>query len=71
MLQSLLSENTTADKQGKLLGINQSYTSLGQIVGPLIAGLISTVNLSYIFLVSAIYIAGAFVVGLLIKRPKL
>ena len=71
MLQSLLSENTPADQQGKLLGINQSYTSLGQIVGPLIAGLISTVNLSYIFLVSAIYIAGAFVVGLLVKRPKL
>ncbi len=38
VLTALLSERTKAEDQGIVLGINQSYTSLGQIGGPLSAG---------------------------------
>lgn len=42
VITALLSERTRAEDQGALLGINQSYTSLGQIIGPLAAGLVAT-----------------------------
>lgn len=53
VLTALLSERTTADDQGGILGINQSVTSLGQIIGPLIAGAIAGVSVHMIFLTAA------------------
>ncbi len=51
----LLSERTLAEDQGAILGINQSYTSLGQVVGPLIAGaVISRISLSATFVAAAV-----------------
>lgn len=38
MLAAILSERTKPEDQGAVMGINQSYTSLGQIVGPMLAG---------------------------------
>jgi len=35
---SLVSKNTHRDQQGGILGINQSFSSLGRIIGPLWAG---------------------------------
>lgn len=42
LITALLSERTRPEDQGALLGINQSYISLGQIAGPLAAGFIAT-----------------------------
>jgi multidrug resistance protein len=36
----MLSAKTKGEDQGGILGINQAYTSLGQILGPLLAGLV-------------------------------
>lgn len=44
VLPALLSERTSKDDQGIMLGINQSLLSVGQIVGPLIAGIVATSN---------------------------
>lgn len=44
ILSTLLSERTKPEDQGGILGINQSYLSLGQIIGPLMAGSIITVS---------------------------
>lgn len=44
VLPALLSERTSKDDQGIMLGINQSLLSVGQIIGPLIAGLVATAN---------------------------
>ncbi len=56
MLNSIISENTPADEQGQILGINQAYISIGQIAGPLIAGFISFYSINYIFMASAVFI---------------
>lgn len=56
MLNSIISENIHADEQGYILGVNQSYLSIGQIIGPLIAGFISFYSINYIFIASAIFI---------------
>ena len=56
MLNSIISENTRHDEQGYILGVNQSYLSVGQIIGPLIAGAISFYSINYIFMAAAIFI---------------
>ncbi|NOX90432.1 MAG: MFS transporter [Calditrichaeota bacterium] len=35
---SLISKNASADEQGGVLGINQSFSSLGRVIGPIWAG---------------------------------
>lgn len=51
---ALLSERTRAEDQGGMLGINQSYMSLGQIVGPIVGGLVAAqFSVPAVFLVSA------------------
>jgi multidrug resistance protein len=53
MLTSLLTERTRKDDQGEILGINQAYISLGQIVGPLLGGLVANTQVSRVFLLSS------------------
>lgn len=56
MLNSIITENIDADEQGYILGVNQSYLSIGQIIGPLIAGFISFYSINYIFMAAALFI---------------
>ncbi len=62
MLNSLLTETSKDEEQGKLLGINQSFLSIGQIVGPLVAGVIASRSVHAIFVASATFILFAIVV---------
>jgi multidrug resistance protein len=56
MIAALISERTKGEDQGIILGINQSYTSLGQIIGPLLAGLVAArVSIPAIFLLAAVF----------------
>lgn len=50
VLPALLSERTSKDDQGIMLGINQSLLSVGQIIGPLIAGIVATSNPANVFI---------------------
>lgn len=54
ILSSLISAETEASKQGLVLGVNQSYISLGQIFGPIMAGLIGGVSKPWMFFATAI-----------------
>lgn len=71
MLNALISENTPATEQGSIMGINQSYISIGQIVGPLIAGMISLYSINYIFLASAGFIVIAFILTSWLSASKI
>lgn len=53
VLSGLLSESASQVDQGEILGINQSYASLGQVVGPLLAGTIVANSIPGVFLLSA------------------
>jgi multidrug resistance protein len=58
MIASLLSERTNKEDQGGILGINQAYISLGQIIGPLSAGVVSqALPINYVFFLAAVYLA--------------
>lgn len=57
VITSLLSERTKAEDQGGILGISQSITSFGQIVGPLIAGAIAVHSVNTVFAVATLFFA--------------
>lgn len=56
MLNSIITENIHSKEQGHILGVNQSYLSIGQIIGPLIAGYISFYSINYIFIAASVFI---------------
>ena len=60
LLSGLLSESVHPDEQGVVLGINQSYVSLGQIVGPLLAGAVIRYSHSWVYLMTAVLFAIGF-----------
>jgi len=53
LISSLLSKATKEEDQGGVMGINQAYISLGQIIGPLLAGLASKQSVSGIFMLTS------------------
>lgn len=65
MISALLSERTHHEDQGGILGLNQAVVSLGQIVGPLLAGLITTRSVPLVFVVAGVLYA----LGTLVTLP--
>lgn len=72
VIAGLLSERTRPEDQGGMMGINQSYISLGQIFGPLAAGFVATsISLPGTFvLASVLYGAGAIATYWLYRPVK-
>lgn len=54
MMSTMLSERTKAEDQGAILGINQAYLSLGQIVGPVMAAYVIGFSIHYVFILTAL-----------------
>ncbi len=50
LLQTVLSQETDVRSQGTMQGINASYMSIGQIIGPITGGALATVMISLPFL---------------------
>ncbi len=48
--QTILSEETEETEQGEMQGLNASYMSIGQIIGPILAGALATISISAPFL---------------------
>ena len=48
--QTILSEETDEKEQGEMQGINASYMSIGQILGPIIAGAMASLSVSFPFI---------------------
>lgn len=70
MLSAIISENNDPTKQGQVLGINQSYASIGQTIGPISAGLIAVFSVHYIFWLSSFYILIAFLLSFRLKARE-
>lgn len=60
MISSMISQRTNPEDQGAILGINQSYISLGQIFGPVSAGIVSNISVPWVFIWGGILMYTAF-----------
>jgi len=67
MLNAIIADKIDQSEQGKILGINQSYASIGQTLGPLTAGLAAAVSVHSIFFLSSFYILVAFLLCFRLK----
>lgn len=64
VLSGLLSQKAPQEEQGMILGINQSYMSLGQIIGPLLAGTVARFSVPAVFLLSGfVFVIAFFLTG--------
>lgn len=70
ILAALISERTEPEDQGGILGINQSINSLGQIIGPMIAGVLAIASVNLIFLVAGLIMGSAFLLSRRVEPSK-
>ncbi len=61
--QTILSKSADETEQGSVQGINASYMSIGQILGPLLAGAVATISISYPFLAGALLVFISYVIS--------
>lgn len=61
--QSLISLESKPEEQGMVMGITQSFGSLGMVFGPLIGGVVGSFNLSLPFVLSGIMTVGILFFG--------
>jgi DHA1 family tetracycline resistance protein-like MFS transporter len=66
-LSSLLSRSVSTDEQGGTLGLNQSMSSLGRVIGPGCAGMIFEWNMAAMFYISAVLIGLAWLASLRLR----
>lgn len=59
-----LTSKQASTRQGVAMGLNNSFNSLGRVVGPIWAGLLFDVNYSYPYLSGAAIMGLGFIVGL-------
>jgi len=70
VITGILSERTRSEDQGGLLGINQSFISLGQIIGPVTAGFAaSAISIPMAFVVAGLLYGVGVVISLGLYRP--
>jgi MFS family permease len=70
MLNAIIADNVDKSEQGKILGINQSYASIGQTLGPLTAGLVTVISIHSVFFLSSFYILVAFLLSFRLKKKE-
>ncbi len=63
MLNAIIADHNNANKQGEVMGVNQSYASIGQTLGPVTAGLMAVISTHSVFFLSAFYILIALLIS--------
>jgi DHA1 family tetracycline resistance protein-like MFS transporter len=66
---SLLSRSVPEDRQGAILGVGQSVSSLGRIVGPGVAGALLDLHRSLPFALGAVLLVVAAALSLRVREP--
>ena len=67
-LMTLVSEKAGATHQGEILGINASMNSVGQMLPPVLAGYLNTLNGSFPLMAASLFIFLAWVVYIVTQR---
>lgn len=70
MLNAIIADRIDHKEQGKILGINQSYASIGQTLGPVTAGFAALLSVHAIFFLSSCYILAALLLSIRLKKKE-
>ncbi len=70
MLNAIIADHNDPKRQGEVMGVNQSYISLGQILGPVTAGLVAAISVHAAFWLSACYILIALLFSFKLKSKE-
>lgn len=70
MINAIIADHIDHNEQGKILGINQSYASIGQTLGPVTAGFAALITVHSIFFLSSFYILIAFLLSFRLKSKE-
>lgn len=69
LITTILSQETDAKSQGTILGLNASYMSIGQILGPIIGGAVATISIPFPFIAASIIAFICFLLSFQVLRP--
>lgn len=56
--------------QGFINGLNMSLTSVGNVIGPLVAGALLDLHPSYPYMIVAVFLAASYILTFMISSPK-
>lgn len=70
MINSTIADHNDPAKQGQVMGINQSYASIGQTLGPITAGLVAAISIHSVFWLSSLYILIALLFTFRLKAKE-
>lgn len=70
MLNAIIADHNKTANQGEVLGINQSYVSIGQTIGPITAGFVTAFSVHSIFWLSSFYILVALFFSFRLKTKE-
>jgi MFS family permease len=70
MLNAIIADHSKTSEQGEVMGINQSYVSIGQAVGPAIAGMVAAISLHITFFLAAFLILTGLGIGIRLKAQE-
>lgn len=67
---SIVSRSAPTDQQGGILGLNQSMSALGRVIGPALSGFFFELNPGLPFFAAAGVLTLAFILSLTVKQPS-
>jgi MFS family permease len=70
MINAIIADRIDHNEQGKILGINQSYASIGQTLGPVTAGFAALISVHSVFFLSSFYILIALLLSFRLKSKE-
>jgi MFS family permease len=69
-IPTILSQEVDAKSQGSIMGLNASYQSIGMIFGPIVGGLVASINVAFPFLVGIIAMLICFYLSFHVLKPN-
>jgi len=68
LINTILSRETDDKSQGTIMGINASYMSIGQILGPIVGGAVATIAIPYPFLAGSLVLLLCFALSFYVLK---
>lgn len=70
MLNAIIADHNQDTGKGEVMGVNQSYASIGQTLGPVTAGLVTAISVHSVFFLSSLYILIALLLSIRLKSRE-